>query len=211
MRNQYYIIRHGHSLGNTKNIASCWPEKSRLPLTKKGKQEIKEVVKELKKRKVDELRSSPRCADACVIDLIFSSDLLRTKQTAEIIGKELGIKPKTDKRLREVNVGIFNGRPIDEIGKFWDEELPPLEHYKKRFQIAPPQGETYADIEERLSNFIKETEKKYKGKNILVVGHQRPLTLLEKVTYNHSFKKFVKIILEKKEIKTGELRKLKLK
>ena len=196
MRNQYYIIRHGHSLGNTKNIASCWPEKLLLPLTKKGKQEIKEVAKKIKNKK---------------IDLIFSSDLLRTKQTAEIIGKELGIKPKTDKRLREVNVGIFNGRPIDEIGKFWDNELSPLEHYKKRFQIAPPQGETYADIEERLSNFIKETEKRYKGKNILVVGHQRPLTLLEKVTYNHSFKKFVKIILEKKEIKTGELRKLKLK
>jgi broad specificity phosphatase PhoE len=198
MRNQYYIIRHGYYLGNTKNIASCWPEKSLLPLTKKGKQEIKEVAKKIKNKK---------------IDLIFSSDLLRTKQTAEIIGKELGIKPKTDKRLREDNVGIFNGKLIDEIGRFWDKErkLSPLEYYKKRFQIAPPQGETYADIEERLSNFIKETEKRYKGKNILVVGHQRPLTLLEKVTYNHSFKKFVRIILEKKEIKTGELRKLKLK
>ncbi|MDP1538931.1 MAG: phosphoglycerate mutase family protein, partial [bacterium] len=78
MRNQYYIIRHGHSLKNKKGIASCWPEKSQLPLTKKGKQEIKEAAKELKKRKVDELRSSPRRADACVIDLIFSSDLLRT-------------------------------------------------------------------------------------------------------------------------------------
>ena len=198
MRNQYYIIRHGHSLGNTKNIASCWPEKSLLPLTKKGKQEIKEANKKIKNKK---------------IDLIFSSDLLRTKQTAEIIGKELGIKPKTDKRLREVNVGIFNGKLIDEIGRFWDKERKhsPLEYYKKRFQIAPPQGETYADIEERLSNFIKETEKRYKGKNILVVGHQRPLTLLEKVTYDHSFKNFVKIIIEKKEIKTGELRKLKLK
>jgi broad specificity phosphatase PhoE len=198
MRNQYYIIRHGHYLGNTKNIASCWPEKSLLPLTKKGKQEIKEVAKKIKNKK---------------IDLIFSSDLLRTKQTAEIIGKELGIKPKTDKRLREDNVGIFNGKLIDEIGRFWDKErkLSPLEYYKKRFQIAPPQGETYTDVEERLSNFIKETEKKYKGKNILIVGHRRPLTLLEKVTYNHSFKKFVKIIIEKKEIKTGELRKLKLK
>jgi len=195
MRNQYYIIRHGHSLGNTKNIASCWPEKSRLPLTKKGRRETKEAAKKIKNKK---------------IDLIFSSDLLRTKQTAEIIGKASGIKPKTDRRLREVNVGVFNGQPINEIGKFWDNELLPLEHFKKRFQIAPPRGETYQDIEKRLSDFIKETEKKYKGKNILIVGHQRPLTLLEKVVYNHSFKKFVKIILEKKEIKTGELRKLKL-
>jgi len=198
MHNQYYIIRHGYSLRNKKNIASCWPEKFYFPLTKKGKKQIKEVAKKLKTKK---------------INLIFSSDILRTKQTAKIIGKELGIKPKFDKRLREVNVGVFYGKPIDEIGRFWDKErkLSPLEYYKKRFQIAPPKGETYTDIEKRLSNFIKEMEKKYKGKNILIVGHQRPLTLLEKVIYNYSFKKFVKIIFEKKEIKTGELRKLLVK
>lgn len=189
-------MRHGHSLRNAKNIASCWPEKSSLPLTKKGEKEIKEAAQKIKNKK---------------IDLIFSSDLLRTKQTAEIVGKELAVNPRTDKRLREANVGIFNGKPIDEIGRFWGEKrkLPPLEYYKKRFQIAPPQGENYADIEERLSNFMKEMEKKHKGKNILIISHQRPLTLLEKVMCNYSLKKFVKIILEKKEIKTGELRKLK--
>ena len=196
MRNQYYIIRHGHSLRNAKNIASCWPEKSLVPLTKKGKQEIQAAAKKIKNKK---------------INLIFYSDLLRTKQTAEIIGKALSIKPKADKRLREVDVGIFNGRPLDEIGRFWDKErkLSPLEYYKKKFQVASPKGETYVDIEQKLSDFIQEMEKKYKGKNILIVSHQRPLTLLEKVMYNYSFKKFVKIILEEKEIKTGELRKLK--
>jgi len=203
MRNQYFIIRHGHSLRNIKDTASCWPEKFYFPLTKKGKKQIKEVAQKLK----NDLRSKKK------IDLIFSSDILRTKQTAEIISKELGLKPKFDKRLREVNVGIFNGKSINEVGKFWDEErkLPLLEYYKKRFRIAPPKGENYTDIEKRLSNFIKEMDKRYKGKNILIVGHQRPLTLLEKVIYNYSFKKFVKIIFEKKEIKTGELRKLLVK
>ena len=169
-----------------------------FPLTKKGEKQIKEVAKELKKKK---------------IDLIFSSDILRTKQTAKIIGKELGIKPKFDKRLREVNVGIFNGKPIDEIGRFWDRErkLPPLEYYKKRFQVAPPKGENYTDIEKRMYGFIKEIDKKYQGKNILIISHQRPLTLLEKAIYNYDFKKFVKVITEKKEIKTGELRKLLVK
>lgn len=198
MRNQYYIIRHGYSWKNKKNIASCWPEKTSYRLTEKGEKQVKEIAKKIKKER---------------IDLIFSSDLLRTKQTAEIIGKELGLKPKFDKRLREVNVGIFNGRPIDEIGRFWDEErkLFPLSYYKKRFQIAPPKGETYADIEKKLSNFIKEMEKKYNGRSILIISHQRPLTLLEKVMYNYSLKKFVSIILGKKEIKTGELRKLSVK
>jgi len=197
-KNKYFALRHGDSLRNQKDITSCWPEKNYLPLTKKGEKQIKEAAKKLKKEK---------------IDLIFSSDLLRTKQTAEIIGKELELKPKFDKRLREVNVGIFNGKPIREIGRFWDEEgkLPPLEYYLKRFQVAPPKGENYTDIEKRLYFFMKEIDKNYQDKNVLIVGHQRPLTLLEKVVNGHDLKKFVKIVATKKEIKTGEVRKLEFK
>ena len=197
LNNKYFLLRHGHSLRNAKKIASCWPEKELHPLTEKGEKEIKEAAKKAKRKK---------------IDLIFYSDLLRTKQTAEIVGKELKIKPKKDKRLREINVGVLNGKPIDEIGRFWDEErsLSILEYYSKRFQIAPPKGETYLDIENRFSDFIKETEKKYKDKNILIVSHQRPLTLLEKTMSGYGLEKFAKIIATKKEIKTGELRKLKI-
>lgn len=193
--NKFFVLRHGESLRNKKGIAVCWPEKIYSPLTKNGEKQIKQAAKKLKKEK---------------IDLIFSSDLLRTKQTAGIVGKNLGIKPKFDKRLREVNVGIFNGKPIDEIGRFWDKErkLAPREYFLNRFRISPPKGENYTDIEKRLTSFIKETNKKYRGRNILIVSHQRPITLFEKIIYRYDFKKFVKIIMEKKEIKTGELRKL---
>jgi len=195
LRNRYFLLRHGESLKNVKNFESCWPEKIRVPLTEKGKKQIKAVAKKIMNKK---------------IDLIFSSDLLRAKQTAEILGKKLGLRPKLDKRLRENNIGIFNGRPIDEIGKFWDKEskLSPLQYYQKRFKLAVPKGETYRELEKRLSDFIKETEKKYKGKNILIVSHQRPITLLEKIVHNDTLDKFVKIIMEKKEIKIGEIRKL---
>ncbi len=196
--NQYFILRHGESLKNIKDVASCWPEKFYSPLTKKGEKQIKEVVKRLKKKK---------------ISLIFSSDLLRTKQTALIVGKELELKPKFDKRLREVNYGIFNGKTIREVGKFWNKgkKLTPLEYYSKRFKISLPGGENYADVEKRMSEFIRETEKKYQGENILIISHERPLTLLEKVICGYSLEKFVKIIIEKKQIETGEVRKLKTK
>jgi len=198
MNNQYFLLRHGESLRNVENVAACWPEKIYSPLTEKGEKQIKGVAKKIKKEK---------------IDLIFSSDLLRTKQTAKIIERELKLKSKFDKRLREVNVGILNGKLIKEVGRFWDREgkLPPLEYYLRRFQVAPPKGENYTDIEKRMYGFIKEIDKKYQGKNILIISHQRPLTLLEKAIYNYDFKKFVKIIFEKKEIKTGELRKLLVK
>lgn len=196
--NNYFILRHGESLRNIEKIAACWPEKIHCPLTPIGKKQIKNIAQKLKKEKVG---------------FIFSSDLLRTRQTAEIIGKELGLKPKLNKRLREVNVGILNGKPIKEIGRFWDPEkkLNPVDYYRKRFEIKPPGGETYLDIKKRLYAFIKEIDKRYQGKNILIVSHQRPLTLLEKITSGYDLKKFVKIITEKKEIKTGELRKLEFK
>jgi len=215
-KNKYFILRHGDSLKNQKDIVSCWPEKYYFPLTKKGEEQIKEIAKKLKNGKVAETSSHlpPRLAKRdSVIDLIFSSDILRTKQTAEIIGRELGIAPKFDKKLREVNAGILNGKSIKEVGKFWDKEgkLPPLEYYSKRFQLTPPKGENYIDIEKRLLSFIKGIDKKFQGKNILIVGHCRPFTLLEKVIYGYDFKKFVNIIREKKEIKTGELKELNFK
>ncbi|MFH1462679.1 MAG: histidine phosphatase family protein [bacterium] len=196
LKNKFFILRHGQSLRNVKKVAACWPEKFYSPLTKEGREQVKTSAQKLKKEK---------------IDLIFSSDLLRTKQTAEIVGKELKLKPKFDKRLREVDVGVFNGRPIEEAGRFWDKEgkLTPLEYYSQRYKIAPPKGETYSDIEKRMASFIKETDKKYQGKNILIVGHERPLTLLEKAVKSYNLKKFVKILTEDQAIKTGEVRRLK--
>lgn len=199
MRNAYYLLRHGESLKNKKNISASWPEKFYSPLTKKGKEDAKKASKTLKKKK---------------IDLIFSSDLLRTKQTAEIIGRELGIKPKFDKRLREADTGIFNGKPLKEIGLFFSKKegnFSPLRHYLNRFKLSMPGGENYAQVEKRMHAFLKDTERKYLGKNILIVGHQRPLSLLEKVVLGQSRKNFAKKIIEKREIRTGEVRKLRTK
>ena len=84
MGNQYFILRHGQSIKNKKRISAGWPEVFYSPLIKKGERRIKEVAKKLKKKK---------------INLIFSSDLLRAKQTALIVGKELKLKRRFDKRL----------------------------------------------------------------------------------------------------------------
>ena len=194
--NTYFLLRHGESLRNVKDIAVCFPEKIHCPLTKKGQKEIKTISQEIKNKK---------------IDLIFASDLLRTKQTAEIVGKAVGLKPRLDKRLREVNVGILNGKPVKEVILFFDKgrNLPLLEYYKQRFHTAHPKGETYTEIEKRMYGFLKELDKKYKGKNILIVSHERPISLLEKAVYKYDLKKFTKFIKERRIIKTGELRKLR--
>jgi len=195
MNNHYFLLRHGESLKNVKNFESCWPEKRRVPLTRRGRAQAEKAAAEAGKKK---------------IDLIFSSDVLRARQTAEIVGKKIRVKPILDKRLREIGLGIFNGKSVSQFGGFWNkgEKISAFEHYKRRFTMPLPGGETYKKVEARLADFMKKTDKKYQGKNILVVSHQRPLTLLAKAVKNYSMDKFVRMVVGKKEVKTGELRKL---
>ena len=156
LRNKYYLLRHGEAISNVKDLVSCWPEKFHNPLTKKGVSKIERVAKGLKSKN---------------IDLIFSSPLLRTKQTAEIVANELGLKVKHDKRLRELGLGAYNGKPAGEF-------LTYFKNREDRVTKAVPRGESYKDILNRIFSFFKDINKKYKGKTILIVSHQAPLLLL---------------------------------
>ncbi len=184
--NKYYILRHGESVANRKKIISCWPEKISSPLTKKGREQIKSAVRKLKTKK---------------IDLIFASDILRTRQTAEIVGKELRIKPEYDKRLREYNLGILNGKLVKEIRKIFPVGVI-------RFKNKPSGGETYKDVQKRMYDFFKGIDEKYSGKNILIVSHEASLTLLKGKIRGLSNKEIIEKYPKAKRIKTGELRQL---
>jgi len=158
--NNYFIMRHGESYKQTvdKKISRCWPEKTHCPLTENGKEEIKQKLKKLAKKE---------------IDLIFSSDLLRTKQTAEILTKELKVQLIFDKRLREFNVGVFNGK---KSGLFWEY----VNKQKNWLEAKPKKGESLLAARKRMYGFVKEINKKYKNKNILIISHELPLTILQK-------------------------------
>ena len=195
--NHYFILRHGDSLNVGKFYAS-YPEKKKTPLSKKGKIQIEKIACLLKRQK---------------IDLIFSSDLLRTSQTAEIVGKILGIKPVYDKRLREIDAGAFNGKSLEEglayYGyKFKNPSSPELTC--KKFEKPLPGGETYAEVRTRVLDFVRNLERKYQGKNILIVSHECPLTLLETAFLGMTIKETAHFRKNSK-IKPGELRKVEFK
>ena len=190
--NKYFILRHGEAISNKKEVVSCWPEKFHNPLTLKGRRQVRDGIKKLTNLLGDKK-----------IDFIFSSDILRAKQSAEIAGKMLKVNPKYDKRLREYNVGVFNGKSI----KYFRGFFPIGE---KRIKNKPTKGETYIDIEKRVSNFLEEIEQKYSNKNILIVSHQVPLVFLEgkikKISIQEILEKY--LVKDGKKMKNGELREL---
>jgi len=158
MRNKYFLLRHGETIYQTKkgDFLYPWSQTTSSGLTKIGKGQIKAAAKKLKDKN---------------IDLIYSSDFLRTRQTAKIVAKELGSKVNFDKRLRDINFGIYHGKLIKEYSQFFSTR-------KQKFSKRPPQGENWRDVKKRVKNSIKDIEKKHKNKTILIVSHGDPLWLL---------------------------------
>ena len=151
MTNTIYIVRHGQTewnlLGKTQGHGNS-------DLTPKGIEQAELLA--------DSMTKYP-------IDYIYSSDLGRAYQTAEIIRNKLNIEVEKTEALREMNFGTWEGRIIKDI----IEEDPELyKMWRNEPHIAKiPQGETLSQIKERTDAFIKEINEKYDGKHIVLVTH----------------------------------------
>lgn len=148
--NKYFVMRHGEAESNLSDKISCDP-KDKNHLTEKGRKQVFDVSQKIKKEN---------------IDLIFCSDFVRTKETLEILKKEIGFSDKQiiyDPRLRELNAGSYNG-------KRWSE-------YPRLFDKGDGNSESLMDVKKRISAFLYEIESKYQNKKILIVGHESPLRL----------------------------------
>lgn len=155
--NHFWVMRHGEAENNTKRVYDCGLD-SKYGLTESGKNQVLDTIKTLKKQK---------------IDLVFASPILRTKETAELIKKELGLGDNQvifDERLKECQYGIYNGRSDDELSKNSDKY--------DRYIWRPEGGENYSDIKKRMGDFVYDVDDRFKGKNILVVTHETPAMLL---------------------------------
>jgi len=158
MKNKYILLRHGETRYQAEKLDVLYTkdENPDLPITENGKEKIRIVAKELKNKG---------------IDLIYSSDYFRTRQTSKIVAQELGVDVKLDSRLIDTNFGVFCGKTGDEYKGFFDSK-------KQRFSKRTPNGESWRDVRERAVAVITEIEKEYNGKTILIVSHADPVWLL---------------------------------
>ena len=91
------------------------------------------------------------------------SDLKRVRETAQRVG---AASPKITQGLREIDVGDWTGRIIDEIRA---EDEAAYQSWRSG-TFAPPGGEFWADFVERVSSVI-EAERHVACENLLVVCH----------------------------------------
>ncbi|HPN54689.1 MAG TPA: class I tRNA ligase family protein [Candidatus Moranbacteria bacterium] len=154
--NKLFMVRHGHARNNVERILMSHPQKGECQLTEKGKEQAKEAAQRLQDQK---------------IDIILASPLERTTQTAEIISKAIGVEIIFDERLREIEVGNFEGRSWDEYLKLYPHSLNPNRTDENGI-------EGIEDVQDRLNSFLDEINEKYQGKNILIVSHGGSLDVL---------------------------------
>lgn len=147
-----YIVRHGETEWNMKRLIQGQKDSA---LTELGINQAKELAKELRKIK---------------FDLVFSSDLLRAKRTAEIIVAEHNLAVETTELLRERNFGDFEGKPVQALRAF-DEFISTLSHKQMFKYKSSPNVESDEEIATRLITFLREAAISHPGKKILAVTH----------------------------------------
>lgn len=163
LRNRYFILRHGESKANVAHILLSHPKEGTVSygLSPKGKKQVKISVLKSKKTKT---------LDSDVI--IYSSDFLRARETAEITKRLLGVKKiNFHKNLRERYFGKFDKTSLDNIKIAWQHDRKNSNH--KHMDIESPNK-----VLKRTLALINQLEKKYRGKKILLVSHGDVLQIL---------------------------------
>ena len=134
------LARHGETDWNRDGI---WQGHSDPPLNDLGRRQAAELAE--------------RLADV-EIDALYSSDLRRAYETAEIVSRAKGLDITADPELREMDVGSWSGLTSEEIATRFPE-------------MAAHDGESRADFDARSVGVLRRIAEAHEGEHVLVVTH----------------------------------------
>lgn len=140
------FLRHGQTNYNVKAICNSKPN-PKVRLTALGRKQAEVAAQILKKEK---------------IDLIITSALFRTMQTARVVNRFHHAPVQHDNRINDRSTGYEN----KSVSFFYEWR----EKQKKPWSARPRGGESYQDLKKRLASFLKDLGKE-PYKTVLVVSH----------------------------------------
>ena len=165
------LIRHGETDYNLQNRYCGFSDPS---LNDRGVWQAERLVCRLRSEKVD---------------MIYSSDLKRTYETAKIVFKNKIIEKVTD--FREMNFGIFDGLTHSEI----TQRHPEL--YKRWLsnptRIKTPGGEGLKDLSKRVKEILSLILAQHQDKTIGIISHGGSIRVILCAALKYSLKMFWQI------------------
>lgn len=147
----FWLIRHAES---TWNAAGRWQGHADPPLTPRGREQAAQLAVEL---------------EGSGIELLVASDLARTRQTAAILGEQLGLEPRHDPGLREIDAGLWSGLSRAEIAETYAQ---PLARFDSGDPDAPAgEAETRRQASSRVRRVLAGLGASRAGAHVAVVTH----------------------------------------
>lgn len=158
MATKLIFVRHGEAEGNIKRHFHGFYNSS---LTENGREQIK--------RASARLQSTP-------IDAIYSSDLARAFETAQEIAKDRKLKVQIDERFREINGGLWEDVPWDDLPVRFAESYA---HWlNEPYRLQMPDGESMAEFSRRLTKATQELAQKHDGQTVCIATHGTAIRVL---------------------------------
>jgi broad specificity phosphatase PhoE len=143
------LARHGETDWNRERR---WQGHADPPLNERGRSQAHALAREL---------------EGETIEAVYTSDLARARETAEIVAERLGVAVVAIPELRELNFGALEGLTATEV----EERFPgALEAYRDRGE-APPDGESPAELAERTLAAVRRIAAEHPAGTVLVVAH----------------------------------------
>ncbi|AVA25316.1 MULTISPECIES: phosphoglycerate mutase family protein [unclassified Rhizobium] len=170
-----FLVRHGESLGNISEQAYRQFGDHNVPLTQWGYRQVLEAGRVI----ASHLKARPS-AEASKLS-IWYSPYLRTLQSKDALLEVLPSECDTDSRedylLREQDFGLFTEiyDRAEQKRKFPEEfeKWARLRNNNGKFYARPPDGESRADVAQRVRLFLQTVmhEAKHGRNNVIIVGH----------------------------------------
>lgn len=145
------FVRHGQT---TWNDLGVYQGHTDIPLNEIGFKQGAKVAQRLKKEKVA---------------AIYSSDLLRARQTAELIAEEHNLTVITMPEFREIHFGVWEGKSYKDINKLYPEMLKIWLTDPKNLKI--PEGETFPEMLARAWQGLTKILLNHKNETVIIVAH----------------------------------------
>ncbi|MBI4224954.1 MAG: histidine phosphatase family protein [Candidatus Sungbacteria bacterium] len=149
-----YFVRHGETQYNKDRLITGHDD---APLTEEGIRQVEDMVSSI----------PSDCTE------IYSSDLVRCKQTTTILSKKFALPVIYDIRLRERNFGSLTGTKIADLDSVILEK-----DKNQKYNYRSYGGESVEDVKERVLACIHDIRRKGKGDRILVVTSAGIIRLL---------------------------------
>lgn len=152
-----WLVRHGQT---DWNVEGRWQGQTPLapPLNATGIAQAHALAQSLAQQ-----------ADLVAFDALYSSDLLRARQTAEVIALYLRLPITFDARLREVHLGAWEGMLGEDVALHYVAELS--ERKRDPVHARPPHGETIFELAARVGPALSDIVRAHPNGNVIVVSH----------------------------------------